>query len=74
MNILYITIFVFIIMIASFSLSQVYSEPIIYDDDYIVEKFATGLHYPTTMHFVGDSNPVENFSTIKSLSNTIGSA
>ena len=40
--------------IASFSLSQVYAEPIIYDDDYIVEKFATGLHYPTTMHFVGD--------------------
>ena len=41
-------------VIASFSLSQVYAEPIIYDDDYIVEKFATGLHYPTTMHFVGD--------------------
>jgi len=47
-------VFVFIITIASFSLSQVYAEPIIYDDDYIVEKFATGLHYPTTMHFVGD--------------------
>jgi len=54
MGILYITIFVFITMITSFSLSQVYAEPIIYDDDYIVEKFATGLHYPTTMHFVGD--------------------
>ena len=41
-------------MIASFSLSQVYAFPIIYDDDYIIEKFATGLQYPTTMYFVGD--------------------
>jgi len=54
MGIPYITVFVFITMIASFSLSQVYAEPIIYDDDYIVEKFATGLQYPTTMTFVGD--------------------
>lgn len=54
MGILYIMVFVFITMIASFSLSQVYAEPIIYDDDYIVEKFATGLQYPTTMYFVGD--------------------
>ena len=52
--ILCITVFVFITMIASFSLSQVYAEPIIYDDDYIVEKFATGLEYPTTMAFVGE--------------------
>ena len=44
-------IFVFITMITSFSLSQVYAEPIIYDDDYIVEKFVTGLDYPTTMIF-----------------------
>ncbi|SVC82778.1 uncharacterized protein METZ01_LOCUS335632, partial [marine metagenome] len=54
MGILHITIFVFITMITSFSLSQVYAEPIIYDDDYIIEKFATGLQYPTTMYFVGD--------------------
>ena len=54
MSILYITIFVFVTVIASFSLSQVYAEPIIYDDDYIIEKFATGLQYPTTMYFVGD--------------------
>ncbi|MFP6585886.1 MAG: PQQ-dependent sugar dehydrogenase, partial [Candidatus Nitrosopelagicus sp.] len=40
-------------VIASFSLSQVYAEPIIYDDDYIIEKFVTGLQYPTTMTFVG---------------------
>jgi len=54
MGIPYITVFVFVTMIASFSLSQVYAEPIIYDDDYIVEKFATGLQYPTTMTFVGE--------------------
>ena len=55
MGILYITVFVFVTIIASFSLSQVYAEPIIYDDDYIIEKFATGLQYPTTMYFVGDN-------------------
>jgi uncharacterized protein YjbI with pentapeptide repeats len=54
MGIPYITVFVFITMIASFSLSQVYALPIIYDDDYIVEKFASGLQYPTTMTFVGN--------------------
>ena len=54
MGILYITIFVFITIITSFSLSQVYAELIIYDDDYIVEKFVTGLDYPTTMIFVGE--------------------
>jgi len=41
-------------MIASFSLSQVYALPIIHDDDYILEKFATGLEYPVTMTFVGE--------------------
>ena len=40
-------------MIASFSLSQVYAEPIIFDGDFTVEKLATGLEYPTTMTFVG---------------------
>ena len=54
MGILSITVFVFVTMIASFLLSEVYAEPIIYDDDYIVEKFATGLQYPTTMTFVGE--------------------
>ena len=28
--------------------------PIIYDDDYIVEKFVSGLKIPTTMTFVGN--------------------
>ena len=49
---LYITVFVFITVIASFS--QVYAEPIIFDSDYMMEKFATGLDYPTTMYFVGE--------------------
>ena len=54
MDILYITVFVFTITFASFSLSQVYAEPIIYADNYMVEKFATGLEFPTTMAFIGD--------------------
>ena len=54
MGVLNIMIFVFIAMIASFSLSQAYAFPIVFDDDYIVEKFATGLAYPTTMTFVGE--------------------
>ena len=29
-------------------------EPIIYDDDYIIEKFVSGLNLPTTMTFVGE--------------------
>ena len=54
MGVLYITAFVFTIMIAFFSLSQVYAEPLIYDDDYIIEKLAIGLQLPTAMTFVGD--------------------
>ena len=54
MGILYIAVFVFITMITSFSFSQVYALPILYDDDYILEKFATGLEYPVTMTFVGE--------------------
>ena len=54
MGILCILGFIFISIIASFSFLQVYALPIIYDDDYIVEKFATGLEFPTTMTFVGD--------------------
>ena len=50
----FITIFVFITIIASFSLSQVYAESVIYDDDYTVDEFTTGLDHPTTMTFVGD--------------------
>ena len=53
-GILYITVFVLATMIASFSLSQVYAEPIIYADDYTIEKFVTGLEFPTTMDFIGD--------------------
>ncbi len=49
MGILLITVFIFATMIISFSLSPVYAEPVIYDDDYAFEKFSTGLQYPTTM-------------------------
>ena len=52
MGILFITVFV--VIVASFSLSSVYAEPVIYDDDYIVEKFVGRLGFPTTMIFVGD--------------------
>ena len=41
-------------MFASFSISQVYGQIIIYEEDFIVERFVTGLDYPTTMDFVGD--------------------
>ena len=67
MDILYITVFIFIACVlgssitvwgadhtisATFSNSQ--PEPIIYDDNLIVKKFSTGLEYPTTMCFIGD--------------------
>ena len=64
MNIQYIMVFVFIAMLASFSFSQVYGQDweggaeelgiTVYDDDYTVEKFATGVVYPTNMTFVGE--------------------
>ena len=67
MDILYITVFIFIAcalgssitvwgaddaLSATFSNSQ--PEPIISDDNLIVKKFSTGLEYPTTMCFIGD--------------------
>ena len=54
MNILHVTIFAFITLFSFYSLSEVYAEPIIYDNDYKIEKFVTGLKWPTTMTFVGD--------------------
>ena len=41
-------------IVGFFSLSEVYGEPIIFDDDYLVEIFVGGLHYPTTMDFIED--------------------
>ena len=29
-------------------------EPVVFDSDFIVQKFSTGLEFPTTMYFVGD--------------------
>jgi glucose/arabinose dehydrogenase len=43
-----------ITIIHFFLLSEVYGEPVIIDDDYIVEKFVGGLELPTTMAFIGD--------------------
>ena len=63
MGILFITVFV--VIVASFSLSSVYAEPVIYDDDYIVEKFVGGLGFPTTMTFVGDEILILEKSTGK---------
>ena len=37
-----------------FTLSEVYAEPIIFDDDYLIEKFAWGLKFPTALDFVGE--------------------
>ena len=51
MRVLYIGIFAFLTIFSAFSLSEVYAAKIL-DDDYIVEEFAVGLHYPTTMTFV----------------------
>ena len=35
------------------SFSESYAQ-VVYDDDFIIEKFATGLNFPTTMTFVND--------------------
>ena len=37
---------------ASFSTSPL--EPVVFASDFIVQKFSTGLEFPTTMYFVGD--------------------
>ena len=65
MGILYIIVFVFITILASFSLSQVYAEPIVFDNNFMVQKFSTGLEYPTTMTFVEDDILVLEKSTGK---------
>ena len=67
MDILYITVFIFIACVlgssitvwgADHTISSTFSnsqpEPIISDDNLIVKKFSTGLEYPTTMCFIGD--------------------
>ena len=65
----YISVFVTIVLIASFfSLSEVNAghlnpnphnydsatELTVFDDEYIIEKFVTGLNFPTTMDFIGN--------------------
>ena len=51
----YISIFVTIVLITSFfSLSEVNAELTVFDDEYIIEKFVSGLNFPTTMDFIGN--------------------
>ena len=51
----YISIFVTIVLITSFfSLSEVNAELTVFDDEYIIEKFVSGLNSPTTMDFIGN--------------------
>jgi len=51
----HIIFFLFITAIAGFfSISEVHAEPIVFDDDYLIEKFVAGLKFPTTLDFVGD--------------------
>ena len=51
---LYIQYFVIFLLIATgISFSESYAQ-VVYDDDFIIEKFATGLNFPTTMTFVND--------------------
>ena len=65
----YISVFVTIVLIASFfSLSEVNAghlgpsphnyglttELTVFDDEYIIEKFVSGLNFPTTMDFIGN--------------------
>ena len=51
----YISVFVTIVLITSFfSLSEVNAELTVFDDEYIIEKFVSGLNFPTTIDFVGN--------------------
>jgi glucose/arabinose dehydrogenase len=78
MGVMYIIVFVFIAcalgsivtvwgadsaLPANFSTSP--PEPIVFDNDFIIKKFSTGLKFPTTMHFVGDDIFVLEKSTGK---------
>ena len=51
----YVSVFVAVVLLTSFfSLSEVNAELTVHDDDYIIEKFVSGLNFPTTMDFIGD--------------------
>ena len=51
----HIFVFTIIIFFTSFlSFSEANAELTIFDDNYIVEKFVSGLDFPTTMDFVGN--------------------
>jgi len=48
------SIFTIFTLIVLLSFSEVNGELTVHDDDYIIEKFATGIDFPTTMDFIGD--------------------
>ena len=48
------SIFAIFTLILFLSFSEVNGELTVHDDDYIIEKFATGIDFPTTMDFVGN--------------------
>ena len=51
----YISVFAIIIFFTSFlSFSEANVGLTVFDDNYIVEKFVSGLDFPTTMDFVGN--------------------
>ena len=69
MAIMYITVFVFaFFLVGALTIPQSFGQeyddatdtyefgalPFIYDDNYTIERFVTGLEYPTTMDFIGD--------------------
>ena len=48
------SIFAIFTLIVFVSFSEVNGELTVHDDDYIIEKFATGIDFPTTMDFIGN--------------------
>ena len=50
----HISIITIIILTAFFSFSEVNAELTVFDDDYIIEEFVSGLDFPTTIDFIGN--------------------
>ncbi|HSD05517.1 MAG TPA: hypothetical protein VLB45_07210, partial [Nitrosopumilaceae archaeon] len=47
-------IILFLILILFSGLLPAYGDPLLKDQDLVIEKFVSGLSLPTTMSFVGD--------------------
>ena len=50
----HISIITIIILSAFFSFSEVNAELTVFDDNYIIEEFVSGLDFPTTIDFIGN--------------------